>query len=171
MLEFKNVRLTTLELRRTLIILRAFRAGLLANVDEAWELDEYGERLVNGRGIDRIIRKLEASLPKEQAEEIQKTVLLRRYHTYHDEVDERLYSTLDRAFQSKRRVEIDYFSIERAEATKREVDIYYLSRRYMIAFDHLRKAIRKFRASRVMKARIRNESYKIPESFDKHAYL
>lgn len=160
-----------MELRATLLILRAFKEGLLANVDEAWELDEYGERLVSSRGVDRIIRKLEASLPKEQAEEIEKTVLLRRYHTYHGEVDERLYSTLNRAFRNRRRVEIDYFSMERAEATKREVDIYYLSRRYMIAFDHLRKAMRKFRTSRVMKARIRNETYEIPESFDKHAYL
>jgi predicted DNA-binding transcriptional regulator YafY len=170
MSELKSVRLTALELRTALLILRAFREGLLANVDEAWELDEYGERLVSGRGVDRVIRK-QASLPKEQAEEIQRTVLLRRYHTYHDEVDERLYSTLNRAFRNKRRIEIDYFSMERAEATKREVDIYYLSRKYMIAFDHLRKAVRKFRISRVMKVRIRDESYEIPENFDKHAYM
>ncbi|NHV97408.1 MAG: WYL domain-containing protein [Thaumarchaeota archaeon] len=167
----RKVELTTAELRVILKILRAFREGLLVNVDEAWELDEYGERLVNARGVDRVIMKLEASLPKEEVEEIKKTVLLRRYHPYHDWVDENAYSTLARAFRSKRRVEIVYFSLERAEATKREVDIYYLSRRYIVAFDHLRKEVRKFRTSRVMEAKITKGSYEEPRSFDKSAYL
>jgi len=171
MSELKNVKLTLLDVRKIVAILRAFREGLLVNIDEEWELDEYGERLVNGRGVDRIIRRLEASLPKEEAEDVRRTVLLRRYHAYHNYVDEKLYSTLDRAFESRKRVEIDYFSMERAEATKREIEIYYLSRRYVIAFDHLRKAVRKFRTSRVMKASIGNRSYEIPESFDKRAYL
>jgi predicted DNA-binding transcriptional regulator YafY len=44
-----------------------------------------------------------------------------------------------------------------SKTSKREVDIYYLSRKYMIAFDHLREAMRKFRTSRVMKAKINEE--------------
>jgi len=166
-----ELRLTTSELRTILIILKAFKEGLLVNIDQEWELDEYGERLVSSsRVVDKIIQRLETSLPEEQAKEIQKTILLRKYHPYHDQVDERVYSILNRAFQSKRRVEIDYFSMEIAEITKREVDIYYISRRYIIGFDHLRNDIRKFRVSRVINARIKKEGYEIPIGFDKHTY-
>ena len=157
------------------MILRAFKDGLLTyydNDDEAWGLDEYGERPINSKGVGGVIRKLEASLPKEEAKEIEKAVLLRRYSTFRNEVDERVYSSLSKAFENKRRIEIDYFSMERAEATRRSIDIYYLNRRYVIAYDHLRNAMRKFRTSRVMKIRkIGNDVYTIPADFDKKAYL
>ncbi|MBI2937380.1 MAG: WYL domain-containing protein [Thaumarchaeota archaeon] len=175
MSKFRKMNLTVSEVRMTLMILRAFKDGLLTyddNDDEAWDLDKYGERLVNSKGVGGVIRKLEASLPKEEAKEIEKAVLLRRYSTFRNEVDERVYSSLSKAFENKRRIEIDYFSMERAEATRRSIDIYYLNRRYVIAFDHLRNAMRKFRTSRVMKIRkIGNDVYTIPADFDKKAYL
>ena len=48
MSKLRKMDLTVSEVRMTLMILRAFKAGLLTyddNDDEAWELDEYGEGL------------------------------------------------------------------------------------------------------------------------------
>ncbi len=124
------------------------------------------------RGHHRnLIGKLEASLQRQEVEDVRRSVLARKYHRYHNEVDQRVYSILSRAFKNRKRIEMDYFSLQSEEVTRREIEIYYLSRKYVIALDHLRSAVRKFRTSRVMKARIEPESYEIPEGFDKNSDL
>ena len=163
--------LTNEEVKKVYLILRALEEGQLGYPAEEWELDHFDERLIDKRGIGRILEKLRGSLPGGVAEEVDRKLLLRKYSVFGSEVDEGVYSELERAFNNRNRVEIEYFSMERAEGVRRKIDIYYKSRKYIIAFCHLRGAIRKFRTSRIMNARSTNEKYSIPEDFDKGKFL
>ena len=171
MSEPTNLKLNAADVRNMVSLLRALKEGLLVNIDDEWEEEEHGERLVDMRSVDRLIRKLEGSLPQQDVDDVRRAVLVRKYHRYHHEVDEMVYSTLSTAFKNRMRIEMEYFSLEREEVTSREIDIYYLSRKYVIALDHLRNAVRKFRTSRIMKAIIKKEGYEIPAVFDKDSYL
>ena len=141
---------------------RASSAPLLRNR----ELDHFDERLIDRRVIGRILEKLRRSLTKGDRE-----MLLRKYSVYGSEVDEDVYSKLEKAFSNRNTVEIEYFSMEKAEGVRRKIDIHYKSRKYIIAFCHLKKAIRRFRPSRIMSARLSGEKYWIPEDFDKRKFL
>jgi len=164
-------KLTNEEVKRVYLIMKALDENQLVYPAEEWELDHFDERLIKRKGLKRILRKLRKSLPEEEARGIDKKVLLRRYSVFSNEIDETVYSKLESAFESRNTVEIEYFSTERAEVTKREIDIYYKSRRYVIAFCHLRGAIRKFRMSRIISARPTKKEYEIPEGFDKKQFL
>lgn len=163
--------LTNEELKRIYLILKALEEGQLGYPAEEWELDHFDERLIERRGLGRILKKLRKLLPTGDVEAVDKKVLLRKYSVYGSEVDDDVYFMLEKAFNSRNRIEIEYFSMERAEGVRRKIDIYYKSRRYIIAFCHLRKAIRKFRTSRIMSARLTEEKYSIPEGFDKRKFL
>jgi len=159
------------ELREIYGLLKAASEGMLTYYGEEWELDHFDERLVEWRKLKPIVRKVRKLLSQEAVKEVDKRILLRKYGVFGLPVDERIYSELEDAFVNNRRVEIEYFSMSRAEAIKRRVDIYYLSRRYMVAFCHLRGDVRKFRTSRVVSVRVLSERYKVPKDFDKHDYL
>src|SRR3989344_5016692 len=60
---------------------------------------------------------------------------------------------------------------EESEKTrKREIDVYHKTRKYVIGYCHLRKAIRKFRTSRIVTVRLTAKDYKLPDNFDKNKY-
>lgn len=131
--------------------------------------DEY-ETPIEKKVIKSILNKISNFLPKEQREEIDKDFLRKKYHTFNNEIDERAYSVIEKAFGLLKSVEIKYFNMENAEFTKRELDVYYKSRKYVIGYCHLRKEIRKFRTSRIASAKLTSGSYKIPQDFDKNIY-
>jgi predicted DNA-binding transcriptional regulator YafY len=162
--------LTSEEMVQIYLVLKAVQEGQLVYPDEEWELDHFDERLIDRAKVERISRKLRKMLPEEDVENVDKKVLLRK-SSVGSEVNESVYSRLEKAFSRKRRVEIEYFSVEQARAVKRRIDIYYKSRRYVIAFCHLRGAIRKFRISRIVRAKSTEEVYSIPDDFDKREYL
>lgn len=163
--------LTKAELKEVYRLLKAADEGMLTYSGEEWELDHFDERLVEWRKLKPIIKKVRKLLPSEMTKDVDKHILLRKYGVFGLPVDERVYSRLKQAFTGNRRVEIEYFSVGRAETTRRKIDIYYLSRKYMVAFCHLRGEIRKFRTSRVVSARVLAGRYKVPKDFDKHRYL
>lgn len=163
--------LTNGEMKKIYLILKALEEGQLGYPAEGWELDHFDERLIDRRGIGRILGKLRELLPERDVKEVDKKVLLRKYSVFGSEVDENVYLELETAFNNRDRVEIEYFSMEKAKGVRRKIDIYYKSRRYIIAFCHLRRAIRKFRTSRIMSARPTKEKYSIPEGFDKKKFL
>jgi predicted DNA-binding transcriptional regulator YafY len=166
-----QVELTKGELKKIYLILKALEEGQIEYPSEEWELEHFDERLIERKGIGRILEKLRKSLPEEEAGEVDKKILLRRYSIYGSEVDEGVYARLEKAFDNRTRVEIEYFSMEKAEGIKRKIDIYYKSRRYIIAFCHLRGSMRKFRTSRIMSAEPTEEKYSIPDDFDKRKFL
>lgn len=163
--------LTNEEMKKVYLILRALEEGQLGYPAEEWELDYFDERLIDKKGVRRILEKLRRLLPGGVAKEVDKELLLRKYSVFGSEVDEGVYFELEEAFNNRNRMEIEYFSMERADEVRRKIDIYYKSRRYIIAFCHPRGAIRKFRTSRIMNARSTNEKYSIPEDFGKGKYL
>lgn len=159
------------ELRKIYQILKAYDEGLIVNPAKDWEMDHYDEAIADKKGLKPILRKIELILPKKDAEESKKTVLRRRYDSFNNKISESAYSKIESAFNNGNSVEIGYFDMDSAEVIRRLIDVYYKSRKYIIAYCHLRSAIRKFRTSRIVSAKLTDKTYKIPEDFDKHKYL
>lgn len=165
-----NKILTTKELKKIYQILKAFDEGLIVNPSEEWESDYYDEKIADRKGLKPILKKIERLLPKEESQETNKTVLRRRYDTFNNEIDESVYRKIENAFNNKKTAEIGYFDMESAETIKREIDVYHKTRKYVIGYCHLRKAIRKFRTSRIVSAKLTDKKYNIPDNFDKNRY-
>src|SRR3989344_3592261 len=140
--------------------------------DEEYYNDYYDsyEEPITKKVISSILRKISKTMSNNSLNKINKGFLRKKYHTFNNHVDGSVYAVIEKAFESLKRVEITYFSMESAEFNTRKIDVYYKSRRYVIGYCHLRKEIRKFRASRIASAKLMNESYHIPPSFDKNNY-
>lgn len=117
------------------------------------------------------LEKIEGLLPFNECEIIKKQILRRKYDTFNNEIDEDVYENIEKAFNQEKTIEIGYFDIKAVEIRTREIDIYYKSRRYVIAYCHLRKDMRKFRTSGIVEANLTNNAYKIPKDFDKNRFL
>lgn len=165
-----SITLSTKEASQVHQILKAFDEGLIVNPSEDWELDHYDEKIADKTGLKVIIKKIEKSLPKKESEKTKKTVLRRRYDTFNKEINESAYRKIENAFNNKKTVEIGYFDMTSAETRKREIDVYHKTRKYVIGYCHLRKAIRKFRTSRIVTAKLTDKDYKMPINFDKNRY-
>lgn len=165
-----SITLSIKEAKQVYQILKAFDEGLIVNPSGNWELDHYDEKIANRKGLKPIIKKIEKSLPKEETEETKKIVLRRRYDAFNNEINESVYRKIENAFNNKKTVEIGYFDMASAETRKREIDVYHKTRKYVIGYCHLRKAIRKFRTSRIVTAKLTDKNYKIPANFDKNRY-
>ena len=166
----KNINFTDAELKFIYQLIKSFEEEMVENPAESWEQDYYDEPLIDRKPLKSALKKIEESLPKNKKEEIIKSFLRRRYSTFNSEIDEKVYSILEKAFDNLEAVEIKYFNTESAEFDKRKINIYYKSRRYIIAYCNLRKSIRKFRTSRIASAKLTDEKYKIPENFNKNEY-
>ena len=165
-----SIKLSTKESAQVYQILKAFDEGLIVNPSEDWELDYYDEKIADRKVLKPIIKNIEKSLPKEESEETKKTVLRRRYDTFNNEINESAYGKIETAFNNQKTVEIGYFDMASAETRKREIDVYHKTRKYVIGYCHLRKAIRKFRTSRIVTAKLTDKKYKIADNFDKNRY-
>jgi len=99
-----------------------------------------------------------------------KTILRRRYDTFNNEINENVYNKIAKAFNERKTIKIGYFNMDSAEIKKRKIDVYHKTRKYIIAFCHLRKAMRKFRTSRIVSAKLTDKTYKIPNNFDKNNF-
>ena len=164
-----NQKFTNQELNKIYKILRAFDEGLIVNPSEEWELDYYDKRIADNKGIKPILKKIEKLLPDE-IEETNKTILRRRYDTFNNEINETVYRKIEKAFNEQKTIEIGYFNMPSAEVRKREIDVYHKTRKYVIGYCHLRKAIRKFRTSRIVSAKLTNKRYNIPANFNRNDY-
>ena len=166
-----NKQFTTSELKKAYSILKAYDENLIVNPTEQWEMDHYDEPLADKKGLKQILRKIESLLPAEDAKESKKTILRRRYDSFNNEINESVYRKIESAFDGRNTLEIGYFDMESAGVIPRQVDVYYKSRKYVIAYCHLRKAIRKFRTSRITSAKLTEKNYTIPAEFNKNKYL
>ena len=139
--------------------------------DEAYNdyYDKHDEP-IDKKLLRSILKKIIKQLPKEDKQEIDKDFLRKKYHSFNNNINEKAYSAIEKAFEQLRTAEIEYFSMESAEFSKRKVDVYYKSRKYTIGYCHLRKSIRKFRTSRIASAKLADSHYKMPKNFDKNGY-
>ena len=74
-----QLKLSVKEVKQIYQILKAFDEGLIVNPSEEWELDHYDEKIADKSGLKPVLKKIEKSLPKEESEETNKTVLRRRH--------------------------------------------------------------------------------------------
>ena len=159
------------EIEKVYKIVKSFDEGLLVNPQEEWEQDYYDEKLIDKKGLKQILRKLKSSTSKGSISKAEKEVLVRRYDTFNNIIDENVERNATKAFNQRLALEMEYFSMERAEFSKRKVDIYANNSKYIVGYCHSRNAIRKFRISRIGKAKITTNKYEIPNSFNKKDYL
>jgi predicted DNA-binding transcriptional regulator YafY len=127
------------------------------------EEDDYGDYRaiqIGKSDVRPLIKKLGESLSKLDRSFIDKAFLRAKYHPFNNEIDEKVYRIIEKAFVQSRTIEINYFNMENADFNKR----------YIIAYCHLRKEIRKFRTSRISFAKLTNKKYSIPKDFDKNEY-
>lgn len=166
-----NEEFTNSELKAIYKLLKEYEDDAPESEEEVYNdyYDEY-EEPISKKVVISILKKITKYLPKEEAVEINKDFLRRKYHTYNNNIDQKVYVKLKKAFGQLKTVEIDYFNTENAEFKKRNLDVYYMSSKYTIGYCHLRKAIRKFRTSRIASAKLTGSTYKIPKSFDKNGY-
>jgi len=163
--------LTAKEIEKVYKIVKAVDEGLFVNPQEEWEQDYYEDKLIDKKGLKQILKKLKASTPNDSINKAEKEVLVRKYHTYTNIIDEKVYRNVTKAFNDKLALEMEYFSMEREEFTKRKVDIYAKNSKYIVGHCHSTNGIRKFRVSRIGKAKITSEKYEIPNNFNKKDYL
>ncbi|MDA2922110.1 WYL domain-containing protein [Patescibacteria group bacterium AH-259-L07] len=87
----------------------------------------------------------------------------------HFTVDETLEKDITKAFEQKKRLEMDYESAAtragEAFLKKRQVDIYEINGGYVIGFCHLRQAMRNFRMDRIVNFKILDIKYRIPKDW------
>jgi len=152
-------------------IIKEYEKNSPENNEEYYDdyYDEY-KTPIKKKIIKSILRKVNVDLPKNKKSEIDKGFLREKYHTFNNEINEKVYFIIKKAFSQFKTVEIKYFNMESADFTKRKIDVYYANRKYVVGYCHLRKAIRNFRTSRIASAKLTNESYKIPKDFDKKGY-
>jgi len=158
------------ELKALYQIVKSFDEGLIENPSESWEMDYYEKPLVDRKPIFTILKKIEEMLTKKERDEIIKNFLRRKYSTFNNEIDEKVYAVIEKAFDKLKTVEIGYFDMESAEVKNRPLDVYYKSRKYTIGYCHLKNAIRKFRTSKIVYAKIIDKNYIIPNDFNKNNY-
>ena len=91
--------LSTKELENIYKILRAIDEKLISNPSEEWELDYYEENLIDKKDIKIILKKIEKLLSKDQLISINKPLLRRKYHTFNNEINERVYRILENSEQ------------------------------------------------------------------------
>ena len=158
------------ELKTIYYLLKSIDEDLIINPSEDWELDHYEDSLIDKKTIKILLKKIEKFFTKEEFKEVKKNILQRKYSTFNNDINEQVYRIIERAYNKGKTIRINYFNMERGEPILREVDVYHKTRKYIIAYCHLRKAMRKFRTSRIMSAKFTNKTYIIPEDFDKNNY-
>lgn len=169
--ESESLRLTPSELQIIYKLVKKYEEDTPKNDEENYNNDynEY-EMSIDKKQIKSILKKINNNLPNEAKDKIDKDFLRKKYHPYNNNIDSKVYTTLKKAFEQSKTVEIEYFNMEGAEFKKRKLDVYYTSTKYTIGYCHLRKEIRKFRTSRISSAKLINSKYKISKSFDKNDY-
>jgi len=131
---------------------------------------DFDEEPVDRREVEMLLGKIGTGLSGEVRVELDKDFLRKKYHPYNNDVDEDVYEIIGDGLGSLKSIEIEYFSMEKGEFVRRVVDVYYKSKRYVIGFCHLRKAIRKFKTSRIGSAKLTGNEYEIPLDFKKDNY-
>src|SRR3989344_2918895 len=162
---------TSTELEALCQIVKEYQENAPENDGEQYNdyYDEY-EEPISKKVISSLLKKVAQQLPKDAKEEIDKDFLRQKYHTYNNQISEKAYRTLKKAVEQLKTVEINYFNIGNAEFKKRMIDAYYASAKYTIGYCHLRKEMRKFRTSRIASAKLTDQTYIIPKTFNKNNY-
>lgn len=90
------------------------------------------------------------------------------------EIDPAVFDVVNRSISGRLTIEIDYYSQNRGELTRRRINPYHLHNHrgdwYVIAYDHMRSAIRDFHLSRIRSFTQTDDRFP-PPNFDRNDYL
>jgi predicted DNA-binding transcriptional regulator YafY len=127
---------------------------------------------------DGAVAKLENLLPDEQRNEIawaRRSLVVTNMHRADPAAISPLLERLRRAARQYCQVEISYQGGSSADITVRSVDPYALVHRsgwwYLVAYCHLRRALRTFRIDRILELSLLSQTFQKPEDFDVQDYL
>ena len=67
------------------------------------------EKPIKRKILKTILNKINLLLPKEKKEEIDKDFLRKKYHTFNNDIDERVYRIIEKAFSKLKTIELKYF--------------------------------------------------------------
>jgi predicted DNA-binding transcriptional regulator YafY len=122
--------------------------------------------------------KLDNVLPEEQRGEIawaRRSLVARDMHRTNPSAVSPMLEKLRQAARQQCQVEISYQGSSTETISQRLVDPFALVYRsgwwYLVAFCHLRQALRTFRLDRIRKLVLLSRTFQKPEDFDVHAYL
>lgn len=129
----------------------------------------------------QVAMKIQSVLPDEVQEYIdrlkQRTVLDPYWlHAYQEDEEERgRWYELSEAVARQRTISMEYYVQSRDELTRRKVDplglVYYTDHWNLIAFDHLREAIRNFRLDNIQSMHTTLDRFEPPSDFDLEEHL
>lgn len=124
------------------------------------------------------LAKLENVLPDEQRQEIawaRKSLVATGMHRADIQALSPTLEKLRRAVRENRRVSMTYHSGSSPHGEPRDIDPYALVHRtgwwYVVAYCHLRLALRTFRVDRIAELALTNQTFAIPADFDIQVYL
>ncbi len=119
------------------------------------------------------VEKIAASLPQDARRLFDE--LAERFILLLGETENKFLSTLRRAIDERRELELQYYSASRGEATDRAIRPYglhhHLGLWYLAAYCTTRKAERVFRLSRIMQAEMTERIFDFPADFDVAAFV
>lgn len=122
--------------------------------------------------------KLENVLPDDQRGEIawaRRSLVAMGLHRADPAALSPLLEVIRRGARRQRRLQMTYQGSTEPGTTERAVDPYALAFRsgwwYLVGYCHLRQGMRTFRVDRIRDIALRDESFRMPEDFDVHAYL
>lgn len=165
----KSVDFTDLELTALYKIIKNQHENTQDIQDDYYD-EDYVSKPIDKKIMTTLTKKISKALPKQTKKELDKEFLRIKYHLYKNTIDTKVYATLKNAYKELKTVEIKYFDMNTAEFIKRHIDVYYTSAKYTIGYCHLRKAIRKFRTSKISSAKRIDKNYIIPNDFNKNKY-
>lgn len=133
------------------------------------------------KDADEVALKIRSVLPKnvqEYIDRLRERTVLDPYWLHavqaSDEEEGRWYE-LSEAIANQRQLHMRYYVPSRDELTRRTVDplglVYYTDHWNLIAYDHLRKAIRNFRLDRIEEMHVGMGRFERPEGFNLQEYL
>ena len=126
--------------------------------------------------IDATFTKLGAVLPPALAEQVRKTMdWMRRLEKKDRQL--RVLATVAEGWVSQRRVKIRYRALEAEKTAEREIEPYFIEpavpghASYVVAYCHLKDAVRTFKIERIETAELTDEPYTIPADFDANEFF
>jgi predicted DNA-binding transcriptional regulator YafY len=121
--------------------------------------------------------RMMSSLPSERqkkVDELKDIIDIKIANKPHDVCSD-TFSCVEKAIQEKKRLEVQYYTKSSETLNSRKLDPYVITFRgkawYLIAFCHLRGAIKIFRLDRIRQIKILPETYTIPRNFSAAAFF
>ena len=121
--------------------------------------------------------RMMASMPSERQKKVDqlRNIIDIKFTDKPHEVCSDTFSCVEKAIQERKRLEVQYYTKSSETLNERKLDPYVITFRgkawYLVAFCHLRGAIKLFRLDRIRQIKFLPETYTIPRNFSAAAFF